>query len=625
MMKVLDLAAQAHHHAIWIDGRTCSDSLTGFMDALLENANQLNEQPPSSSSSQERIQNIFNNKTLLCIDNYDSILTIDTWLRDIFLPELPAAGVLVLLLSRQNLSEPWRNDLAWRNRIQHIELLPFTKQETITYLSLNGITESVDMERLMKETNGLPLALAITSEKLQLVGTQSWPLSLRISAELLREVASPELLETVELLCILPQVTPQWLNRLLRVPLDTERLLQLGRISFVRPTSDGFALHDVARHYLREDMKRREPERVQSLRKHIVKELIQDIKGTDHIGRSRLTTLLLAICGDALQINPVSTHPEVVEHRSMVVCQPSDLPVLERMLQEQSALAVSVEKDILILRALADHFPESIRVFRSQEGIPLAFFAGFHLYRETTLFHEQYFPGVLERAYPEEIAAMRTQTIEESDTFFQLLGGSGAGDPDYDFWDLMGIIISGWLILYHTDLRFVMINTYDGLDEVLLQLGYKMRPLRGLPEDHPYGHATIRELDWRNEDFGDRILQLLDIQETTPAPLPIITDKAVKSTLPLTGNPARLEQTELARILGLTGVELQDMLQQFVWGSPLYPLNERQQQVLRQLSELADLPADAAADRLHMSRATYFRIRGDAIRSLKELLLSYKK
>lgn len=626
MMRVLDIAAQAHQPAIWIDGRLCSKTLTGFMDVLSDNVRKLGDLSlsRSTSSSKQRIQDIFRNKALLCIDNYDSIQMIDSWLRDVFLPELPTTGVLVLLLSRQNLSESWRNDLAWRSRVKHIELLPFTRQETKEYLVRNGITESVDMKRLISDTNGLPLALAISSEKLQLVGSNTWPLSLRISAELLREVTSPELLEALDLLCIIPQATPQWLSRLLRIPLDGEKLLQLSRISFVRPTSDGFALHDVARHYLKEDMNRREPERAHSLRKHIVKELVHDIKTSDSSQRRKLTTILLSICNDVFQINSASVSPESIEQGMMVVFQQSDLPHLERMLQEQSSFAVSVEKDLIVLRALANQFPESIRVFRSQEGIPLTFCSGFYLYRETTLFHEQYFPGILERAYPDEIVKMRSQTMEHSDTFYQLLAGSREGDSDYDFWDLLGIIISGWLILYHTGLRLVMINTYGGLDEILLKLGYNMRPLTGLPDDHEYSHATVRELDWRHWDVGDRILELLHINEPEPTtPLsPIITDKAVKSALPLISSRVRLEQTELAQLLGLSGVELQIRLHKLLLDNPVFPLNERMQQVLRQMSEKADLSAELAAERLHISRATYFRVRGEAIRILKQLLLS---
>ena len=181
--------------------------------------------------------------------------------RSIFLPRLPSTGLLILFVARQNLSESWQHDLAWRNRVSHMELQPLNRQELTQYGFRTGIKKSVDIERIHNESQGLPLALALTSEKLNLIGEEAWPISLRISAELLREVTSPDLQETLDLLSILPQATLKQIGRLVRSPLNAAMLLQLSRISFVRPTAYGFALHDVARHYLLEDFMRREPER----------------------------------------------------------------------------------------------------------------------------------------------------------------------------------------------------------------------------------------------------------------------------------------------------------------------------------------------------------------------------
>jgi hypothetical protein len=628
MMRIIDMTAQANQLTIWMDGLVCPETPAGFLEALFDNVKQsFGDLMYQTYSNQGIIQEIFKGKTLLCIDNYDSIQMIDSWLREIFLPQLPATGLMVLLVSRKNLSESWLHDLAWRGRVKHITLLPFTKQEMMLYLVRNGIAESVDTERLFSETLGLPLALAITSEKLNLVGSQVWPLSLRINAELMREVTAPELLEALDLLCILPQATPEWLGRLLRTPLDADKLLQLSRISFVRPTSDGFALHDVARYYLKEDMMRREPERVQSLRNRIVMELVKDIKTSDTYQRRKLTTILLSTCRDAFQMNAVAIIPQDIEQMQMEAFQPDDLPHLMRILLDQSNIAVSVEKDLIVLQHLAEHFPECIRVYRSEQSIPLAFYSGFYLYRETTAFHESFFPGILEQAYPSEIEEMRTQTVAQANTYYHFLAGISERDSDHSPWKLMGIITADWLILYSAGLRLVMINTYEGLNGLLFQLGFRMRPLTGLPEDHPFCHATVRELDWRGLDVGDRIVELFDIKgsnRTTQLSINI-PDKAIKSALPLAGDPVRLEQTELAKILGFNGVKLHDTIQKLLWGELIFPLDERMQQVLRLMSEIANLPAEIAAERLHVSRATYFRTRAGAFRVFKELMLLSSK
>ncbi|WP_135552392.1 hypothetical protein [Paenibacillus cymbidii] len=603
LLKTLDLAAQAGLGTIWIDGRTCRESPAGFIEAV--------------SADQTSFRAMFRTKSILCVDNYDTIHMIDSWLREAFLPQMPDVGLLVLLVSRQNLTESWLTDLAWRSRVRHMTLQPFSRQEASEYWTRNSAVAPCDIERLMAETQGLPLALAVTAEKRRLSGTETWPLALRISADLLREVTSPDLRETLDLLCILPQAAPEWFARWLRVPLGADRLLQLSRLSFVRPTEEGLALHDVARYYLKEDFMRREPDRMSRLRAQIARDLVGDIKAaTDSYGRSKLVAVLLSVTRDAFRIGAISVLPQHADQQQMETFRQNDLPYLQRILQEQSELAVSIERDLAVLRALAEQFPACIRVFRSREGVPLAFCAGFYLDRDTTRFHETFFPGVLERAYPDEIEAMRRRTAEQADTFYQLLAGTAVHNPDYSFLELIGIVISYWLIVHSAGMRAVMINTFDGLNEVLLQLGYRMRPLSGLPEDHPFSRATVRELDWRTVDIGDVILGMPGMDATAPSTVdaPAIPDKMIRSALPFALDPDRLERTELARLLGIGGGELHEKLQKLLEGAPVYPLDDRMQQMLRQMCEQASLSAEQAAERLHVSRATYFRMRGEVIR-----------
>lgn len=625
MMRVLDLAMQADQRALWIDGRICTETPAGFAEALLNHLKTFDGLARHTASLQDLIQELSSGKTLLCVDNYDSIQKIDGWLREVFLPRLPSTGLLVLFVARPNLSESWLHDLAWRNRVSHIELPPLNKQEVTQYGSRIGFHESADIDRLLAESHGLPLALALMSEKLHLIGKEAWPVSLRISAELLREVTSPDLSETLDLLCILPQATPERLGRLLRVPLQAGKLLQLSRISFVRPTADGFTLHDVARHYLLEDFMRREPDRARGLRAQIVRELVRDIQSGDARDRSRLMSLLLSTCRDAFQLDSVSVFSQEPERVTLEPFQQSDLPELVRMLQEQAAYAVSIDKDVAVLQQMSQRFPGCIRVFRSTRGAPLAFMAGFYLYRETTRFHETHFPEVLEKAFPNEIDAMRTRSIEQADTFYHVLAAASDRDAEYSFHRLIGIMIADWLISRAAGLRVVIINTYEGITGMLLRLGYRMRPLTGLPDDHPFRHATVRELDWRASDIGERLFELLGIEPEAGGAGSVspdnITEKSMIAALPLANDADRLAYTELAGLLGCTGHQLQQSMHRLLRDEPAYPLIQRQQQVLRLMHEAPHLTADAAADRLHVSRATYFRIRKDALQMMKEFLL----
>ncbi|WP_127587665.1 ATP-binding protein [Paenibacillus koleovorans] len=631
MMRVLDMAVQAKLRALWIDARVCMETPAGFVEALFENSDPSRELPPEARSASELLLELAQTKTVLCIDNYDALQHLDGWLRERFLPQLPATGVLVLLVARPNLSEPWQRDIAWRNRVRHIELQPFLRQELIQYCFRIGLPKPPPIERLLEESQGLPLALALTAEKLQLAGTDAWPISMRITAELMREVTTPELSEALDVLCLLPQSSPHLLNRLLRTPLDAGRLLQLSRLSFVRPAVYGLALHDVARHYLLEEMSQRDPERVRSMRGSIIRELVRHFQGSSESERAKLVAMLLSVSRDSFQLETVAVFPQHPDRMELEAFTPGDLPHLLRILQEQASLAVSIETDLAVLRELASRYSASIRVFRSKQGAPLAFVSGFYLYRETTQFHEAHFPGVLERAYPDEIHKLRSQPQEQADTYFHLLAGATSRDAYYDYPQLVGLILTDSIVHRSAGLRFVMINTYDGINTVLQRIGYRMRPLEGIPDGHPFRHAFVRELDWRASDIGGRILELMGLEPESASPegqRPAaarengVTEKTIMSALPLVQDAKRLGASGLTASLGMTGEALREVIGRLLEGEPVYPLEPRHQQVLRQLSEAAHLTAEAAADQLHVSRATYFRIRRDALRLLRDLLES---
>ena len=51
-------------------------------------------------------------RSLVLIDTYEALATLDTWLRETLLPDLPA-GVLIVLAGRDAPALPWRTDVAW--------------------------------------------------------------------------------------------------------------------------------------------------------------------------------------------------------------------------------------------------------------------------------------------------------------------------------------------------------------------------------------------------------------------------------------------------------------------------------------------------------------------------------
>lgn len=630
MLQFLNMAQQENVVSIWLDGRVCTDTPGGFLESL--NAFLIHH-PSVKTSPSQSIQDIIaemaQRKLLLCIDNYDYIHKIEGWLKEVFLPGLSANGLLVVLASRQDLSFNWKNDPAWQNRIRRIRLDPLTQKEAQHYFSLRGLEQEGAMERLINDSQGLPLAMALFVEHQQFPkqgnAASDLPISLRVSAEMLREVATYELKEVLDLLCILPYADSKWLGQLLETPLTVVDLDRLTQFSFIRPSTGGLALHDVARNFLIEDFQQREPVRFQTLRRRVMEGLRNELMQAVGQEKKRIASVMLTACRDLFYLESMSIFSANMDSMHMQPFRNSDLPHLHRIITEDLTYSISSEIDHALLDALAEQFPESIHVFRSaEEGIPLTFTAGFLLYKETISLLERFLPGVLDDIFPKEIKHMRYWPLEKADTYYQLLTGVSSRKSNYSFYELVGTIVSDLIIHYTAALRFVIVTTYEQTNELLLNLGFQMRPLAGTNREHPLFGSFIYERDLRESDIGDFLIELIKApsDRVKADHFYALTEKEIITALTLIGNPAALDQTDLARKLSCSGPELQQKLQHILSDPPPYPLTERDQALLKVLAKFPRLTAEMAAERLHISRATYYRSRREAILNLKVIMMA---
>ncbi|MDB5084636.1 MAG: Bacterio-opsin activator domain protein, partial [Bacilli bacterium] len=455
LLQFLNMAQDENMLCIWLDGRVCTETPAGFLEYLHSFLFRKSSFTASSKPSMLEIVTAMTRKrTLLCIDNYEHLQRIEGWLREVFLPELSATGLIVVLASRQDVAINWQNDLAWGTRVRQMNLSPISQLEAQDFYLNIGLANRPEIERLVYETKGLPLAMALSAETAMLtnIGEQTfkWPVSRLVSAELLREVARSDLQEILDVLCILPQANTELLNRVLGGHFTTLQLHQLSQLSFVRPTMDGFALHDVAREHLYQDFLQREPVRYQTLRLRIVEDACRQLKKAAVNDKKRIAADLLSICRDSFYMGSISLMSSNTISITMESFRNEDLPHLHRLITEEGQMAIPLESNAKIhqlLDALAEQFPEAIRVFRSAAGIPLTFIAGVLLYRETFAFLEPFIPHVLDCCLPLEANSIKQLPHEEADTYYQLLGASTSSDPDYTYYELNGILLTDTLSL----------------------------------------------------------------------------------------------------------------------------------------------------------------------------------
>jgi hypothetical protein len=630
MLQFLTMAQDQNMGSIWIDGRICPETPNGFLESLEAFRSQRSSgHVVSARSIQETVIPITQRKTLMCVDNYESIQKLEGWLRSAFLPQFSDTGLLLVLASRQNLAIEWKRDLSWNRRVKQIELAPLSRSEAIDFCSKRGLVDDIAVGRLITDTQGLPLAMALAIEGIHLnpiePGAPVWSPSIKVSAELLREVAAPELQETLDTLCILPYASAQELNRFLDTPLTAMQLDQLCQLSFVRPTAGGFALHDVARTYLVEDFIRRDPIGYQVLRQRINAKLAEALRAAQGEEKRKIACILLATSRDVFQLPIITTNTDLYQLESS---QSTDLPHLHQIMREDGEYNLSSEIDHSLLNALSSRFPESIRVFRSKDGIPLCFTAGVLLYKETIALLETLVPGLFNLVYPFEVDQMRELSIEEADTYYQIMTGVTRRETDYSWHELVGMLTVDMVMHSSGGVRFLIITPYQGANEFLQTAGFKTQPLSDVSREHPLYGASIHQKDWRGLDFGEHILDMLNsssgnhaISEDLPRTTIDVTETDIREALPLIDNPVSLGESKLAQSLHCKGLELQQHLRSTIFESPSFPLDWRKQEILQVLCQMPHLSAEMAAEKLHISRSTYYRSRTEAIDDLRKILI----
>ena len=150
-------AAMGEKIVVQVDGRNIDPTPTGFLFAL----SQCLELEDVSLA--HVIAN-WPSTGLLLIDRYEILTALDGWLRETFLPQLPAQS-LVVIASRNAPTSPWRTDIDWAELTRIAPLRDLRPDECQTYLTTRGIPDDLHTD-ILAFTHGHPLALALVADVL---------------------------------------------------------------------------------------------------------------------------------------------------------------------------------------------------------------------------------------------------------------------------------------------------------------------------------------------------------------------------------------------------------------------------------------------------------------------------
>lgn len=201
---------------------------------------------------------------LVTLDTFERAAALEHWLRDDWLPTLPAETVVVVA-GRRPPAPAWRGDEGWRELLREVRLRNFAPDETAAYLAGSGVPDA-DHAPATALTHGHPLALSLLAD-LNHHGATTALTRLEDAPDLVDELVR-RLLDAIpdgahrralQLCAHAWMTTEDLLREVLEVPDAGDLLAWLRGLSMVDGGPYGVFPHDLARDVVDADFRWRDP------------------------------------------------------------------------------------------------------------------------------------------------------------------------------------------------------------------------------------------------------------------------------------------------------------------------------------------------------------------------------
>ena len=280
------LAQEAGRTVLRLDMRDVEPAPDVFR-ALLSQA--MNAEPCSAQDLAAR----WPRDGVLMVDTYEAASALDAWLREIFIPRLPARA-LVVIAGRKPPATIWSTDVEWAPLTRIVALRNLQPEESRTYLAMRGVTAPRQRE-ILAGTYGHPLALSLAADAVTRDGGGA-------AFDLAHE---PDLVRTLLQKFVDQPPSPQHrlaLYACASVPVLTESLLAaaldggdthaifewLASLSFIETGALGLFPHDLAREVLYADSRWRSPDQRRTLNARLLAHLYERFQRSQGVDQQRI-------------------------------------------------------------------------------------------------------------------------------------------------------------------------------------------------------------------------------------------------------------------------------------------------------------------------------------------------
>ncbi|MDF5734102.1 MAG: ATP-binding protein [Rhizonema sp. PD38] len=329
-----------------------------------------------------------NQRTVILIDTYETLVSLDEWLREEFLPQL-SENTLIVFAGRNPLSSPWRSDAGWQALIHILPLRNLTPEESHAYLTKRDIPVA-QHSSILNFTHGHPLALSLVAD----VFAQGREISFQSESALdvvktllerfLQEVPTPAHRMALEACAVVRLTTEALLTQMLLPELlkmeaqvtptveegnggdlpDVHELFEwLRRLSFLESGQLGLFPHDLAREVIISDLRWRNPDFYAELHNRARAYYVKRLQQTQGQEKHRVLFDYMFLHRDNPAIRPSFTWGEQSSFLTDSLRETDKTALLEIVAQHEG------EESAKIAAHWLNRQPQNVLVFRSPQQL----------------------------------------------------------------------------------------------------------------------------------------------------------------------------------------------------------------------------------------------------------------
>jgi hypothetical protein len=281
---------------IGLDCRSIEPTERGFLHSL---SRAIGSQARTPVSVAKRLGSL-GERVVLTLDTYEVFRFLDVWLREVFLPTLPA-NVRVVLCGREPAVTAWLTSSRWdRESFSSLPLEGLTDGEALDLLVSSGV-EAPSARRIIHLAHGNPLALklaaaTIAQDPARDPETQALPEVIDTLARIyLSDVTDPLTRRVLQACSVVRRVTHSVLQAMLPEMAPDDAFERLRMLPFTASGRDGLIIHDAVREAIAAQVRAMDPNTYRDFKRRAWRQLQAEsrIAGIDELWRYTADILYL--------------------------------------------------------------------------------------------------------------------------------------------------------------------------------------------------------------------------------------------------------------------------------------------------------------------------------------------